>query len=387
MERLKRTFKNLGLYKAFVFVTFISLVLAFLLSSLTISICVDIRENIAPTGLYTTYDDNNNGILRHYPTPSAEQQRTANVVETVQNVLLIGYFILAVIVPSHVMYRCKLKGPVQKLQAGAQHIMEQDLDFSIMSESNDELGQLCDAFEAMRIQLKHSKQELWRQAEERKHLNAAFAHDLRNPVTVLKGFLRVMETGIEQNKLDKMALLEKLQQLEQYTKRIECYIEAMSHAQKLEEMPSNPKIIAFDVLQKTFQEHIQILTIDTALSIRSKFSGDEHALLWLDTNLFHNIAENLITNASRYAQASITVDLTLTQNVLILSVQDDGPGFSEKILQKGMEPFVRDKTDEQHFGMGLYICRLLCLKHNGSLHLTNTVQGARAIAKLKISQP
>lgn len=65
--------------------------------------------------------------------------------------------------------------------------MAGDLDFALHTASADELGRLCSAFEAMRRALLESNRRLWRQAEDRQRLNAAFAHDLRNPVTVLKG--------------------------------------------------------------------------------------------------------------------------------------------------------------------------------------------------------
>jgi two-component system, OmpR family, lantibiotic biosynthesis sensor histidine kinase NisK/SpaK len=82
------------------------------------------------------------------------------------------------------------------------------------------------------------------------------------------------------------------------------------------------------------------------------------------------VAENLIANAARYAKAKIQIDLTLDAEMLVLSVKDDGSGFPQAILRKGAEPFLRgNESNEQnsHFGMGLYVCRLLCEKHNGSL--------------------
>lgn len=62
--------------------------------------------------------------------------------------------------------------------------------------SDDELGQLCAAFETMRKELLKSNQELWRQAEERKRLNAVSSHDLRNPITVLKGTVKLLRQAL-----------------------------------------------------------------------------------------------------------------------------------------------------------------------------------------------
>lgn len=388
MERIIAKFKDLGLHRTFVFITAVSLLSAFLLTWLTISICVDIRESIAPTGVAITYDELGNKIITPAPIPTAEEQRTANIVEGVQYILTIVYFSMATILSSMVFYRCKLKKPIHKLQISAEKIMDQDLDFTISPDGMDEMGQLCTAFEKMRVQLKRNNQELWRLVEERKRLNAAFSHDLRNPVTVLKGSIRVMEKGVTQDFLSKEDVLDNLKQFEKCTQRIELYVEAMSSAQKLEETRCIPQEIQFAKLKKDFQEQMVLLLMDTDKQIAFHFFGSDNAALWLDQGIFYNIAENLIVNASRYAKQMIEVTLSIQQEMLFLSVQDDGAGFTEKILQKGMEPFSRDNpNDNQHFGMGLYICRLLSEKHDGSMTIKNTDRGALAVIQLKISKP
>lgn len=388
MERIIAKFKDLGLHRTFVFITAVSLLSAFLLTWLTISICVDIRESIAPTGVSITYDELGNKIITPAPIPTAEEQRDANIVEGVQYILTIVYFSMATILSSMVFYRCKLKKPIHKLQISAEKIMDQDLDFTISPDGMDEMGQLCTAFEKMRVQLKRNNQELWRLVEERKRLNAAFSHDLRNPVTVLKGSIRVMEKGVTQDFLTKEDVVDNLKQLEKCTQRIELYVEAMSSAQKLEETRCIPQEIQFAKLKKDFQEQMVLLLMDADKQIAFHFFGSDNATLWLDQGIFYNIAENLIVNASRYAKQMIEVTLSIQQEMLFLSVQDDGAGFIEKILQKGMEPFSRDNpNDNQHFGMGLYICRLLSEKHDGSMTIKNTDRGALAVIQLKISKP
>lgn len=388
MERIIAKFKDLGLHRTFVFITAVSLLSAFLLTWLTISVCVDIRESIAPTGVSITYDELGNKIITPAPVPTAEEQRAANIVEGVQYILTIVYFSMATILSSMVFYRCKLKKPIHKLQISAEKIMDQDLDFTISPDGMDEMGQLCTAFEKMRVQLKRNNQELWRLVEERKRLNAAFSHDLRNPVTVLKGSIRVMEKGVTQDFLTKEDVVDNLKQLEKCTQRIELYVEAMSSAQKLEETRCIPQEIPFAKLKKEFQEQMVLLLMDTDKQMAFHFFGSDNATLWLDQGIFYNISENLIVNASRYAKQMIEVTLSIQQEMLFLSVQDDGTGFTEKILQKGMEPFSRDNpNDNQHFGMGLYICRLLSEKHDGSMTIKNTDRGALAVIQLKISKP
>ncbi|MNI71539.1 Sensor histidine kinase CssS [compost metagenome] len=101
------------------------------------------------------------------------------------------------------------------------------------------------------------------------------------------------------------------------------------------------------------------------------------------------MAENLVSNAVRYARKQISVAVTCDDSRILLTVQDDSEGYPQDMLTRGTEPFLRGdhpSGDSEHFGMGLYICRLLCEKHGGSLALQNTENGALATASFYISK-
>ena len=388
MEWLSVKMRNMGLRRFYILVSALSLLTALLCTAVTFWVCIRLREQVAPAGLEIEYDLYGNPVSSEFASPpSAEQWRMANLIQSLQYVLPVIYFTAAVIVSGAVIYRCKLREPIRMLQSGAQRIMEQDLDFTISSDSGDELGQLCAAFEKMRGQLQKNNRELWRQAEERRRLNAAFSHDLRNPVTVLKGSVRLMEKSLVQDNLLPENIRKNLAQMSRYTERHAEYIEVMSSAQRLEDTPCIPKAISFGKIRAGFQEGAGLLLQDCRVRLVFAFHGSDSAPLWLDEAIFSAVSENLLTNAGRYAEKEICTALSLRRDRLILKVEDDGEGFSEELLRKGMQPFVRgDKSDPGHFGMGLYICRLLCEKHGGSLHLTNGASGAVVTAELKISK-
>ena len=388
MEWLSVKMRNMGLRRFYILVSALSLLTALLCTAVTFWVCIRLREQIAPAGLEIEYDLYGNPVSSEFASPpSAKQWRMANLIQSLQYVLPVIYFTAAVIVSGAVIYRCKLREPIRMLQSGAQRIMEQDLDFTISSDSGDELGQLCAAFEKMRGQLQKNNRELWRQAEERRRLNAAFSHDLRNPVTVLKGSVRLMEKSLAPDNLPPENIRKNLAQMSRYTERIADYIEVMSSAQRLEDTPCIPKAISFGKIRAGFQEGAGLLLQDCRVRLVFAFHGSDSAPLWLDEAIFSAVSENLLTNAGRYAEKEICTALSLRRDRLILKVEDDGEGFSEELLRKGMQPFVRgDKSDPGHFGMGLYICRLLCEKHGGSLHLTNGASGAVVTAELKISK-
>ena len=270
-------------------------------------------------------------------------------------------------------YRIKLKKPIKLLQAGTEHIRTNDLDFSIPAVSTDELGQICAAFETMRLELLKTNQALWRQAEERKRLNAAFAHDLRNPITVLKGSLKLLRNGTA----DEQAI----DRLESYTLRIEQYVEAMSSIQRIEQMPVRVSEVAARTLRTELEETARLFApaLDIALSV------PDMGTLQIDHGIFLNVAENLIGNAARFARTKVEITLAIEKDILFLSVVDDGPGFPAELIKSGPKPFGKVEENSEHFGMGLYSSSLLCQKHGGNLRLENSPAGAITTAFIQIN--
>ncbi|MDE6595207.1 MAG: sensor histidine kinase, partial [Oscillospiraceae bacterium] len=93
------------------------------------------------------------------------------------------------------------------------------------------------------------------------------------------------------------------------------------------------------------------------------------------------VYENLVSNAARYAREKICVSFTVEEKGFFIEVCDDGEGFSAEGLKKAAEPFFRDENNKDggknHFGLGLYICRVLCEKHGGKLILGNSSVGGK----------
>ncbi len=362
MERLK----HMGLKRSFVLLAVLCLLAALLLAAGVYAVCSCIAGGYPRGGIAIAPD----GTITELEQPSAEQERILRLLGGIQiasiAVLPVGGLGLAGVL----FYQLKLKGPISVLQMGTERIRAHDLDFTIPEVSGDELGQVCAAFETMRAELLRSNQELWRQAEERKRLNAAFAHDLRNPITVLKGTVKLLRRGAG----DEQAL----DRLEVYTRRIEQYVEAMSGVQRLEQLPVEPRPVSLSQLGSELKETAGLLA--PALSLSCRFP--EEGWVNLDHGLFLTVAENLIANAARFACSRMELSLKTDNGFLMLTVADDGSGFPQELIQNGPKPFGKRDGDAAHFGMGLYTCKLLCQKHGGDLWLKNS-PGAVVLASFK----
>lgn len=367
MERLK----NMELKKTFLVLSVSCVLVALLLLGLVFMVCNSISSTFPTGGIEILAD----GSVVKLETPTESQKNILSILGIIQIVSCIVLPMGGLALSGILYYHIKLKQPIAALRNGITRIQNHDLDFSMPIYSDDELGQLCVAFDIMREELMKSNQELWRQAEERKRLNAAFSHDLRNPITVLKGTVKLLRQGTADERA--------IDRLENYTLRIEQYVEAMSSIQRLEQMPVQINECSYSLLHSELEETAKIF----ARALNLSFSTPDNGTIQLDHGLFLTVAENLIGNAARFAKSKITILLEQKGNFLHLSVTDDGPGYPEKLIQSGPKPFGKMKEDFAHFGMGLYSSQILCLKHGGTLILENRKgYGATATASFQINQ-
>ncbi|WP_411337108.1 ATP-binding protein [Ruminococcus gauvreauii] len=372
--------KQMSLRKSLFTLTFISIIAAFILSVAAFWGCIRLRGIIAPEGIMI---DPHTAAMTELPAPSKSALQFAGVLEALQIILPVLFFVTALILTSSLFYRMKLREPIALLTDSADRIMANDLDFTIRSSSSDELGQLCRAFESMRETLLSSTRELWRQNEERRRLNAAFSHDLRNPVTVLKGSVKLARKCILKDSLSIDTLMETLTRMEDYTDRIAHYVETMSSIPQLEQLPLHTETFSWSVLSSELKHTVHLIA--SSADIQIQFGSDAYdGNMCLDKSILFQVFENITANALRFASSNICISCSVSKTQLILSVSDDGSGFPDDLLKCGVRPFMKTGTEPEHFGMGLYICSVLCRKHGGTLRMENTMQGALVTATFNI---
>ena len=220
---------------------------------------------------------------------SEGDEKVLELLEILPMLMTPVYSAVCVFAAAFLFYRNKLKNPINELEAAAEKISNSDLDFKIQYESDDELGQLCRDFEVMRSALAQNFSEMWRQVEERKRLNGAFAHDLRTPLTVLKGYGEMLETN-EDSQVANMAAA-----ISNQISRLERYTESMSRIHRLEE--SRPECRPVDVhrLASDFEEMVSIVAGEKSLRICfENHLADK--FLEVDLEFVEQVYQNLISN-------------------------------------------------------------------------------------------
>lgn len=296
--------------------------------------------------------------------------------------LPVFYIAVGIGAAAAVYYRKKLREPITQLQNGVERIQEDNLDFHIEYDGDDELGRLCCSMEKMRRELRQKHKALWESLEQRKLLNASVSHDLRTPITVLKGYLDYLEKNIPQDKLTEDMLLDTVSSMQGAVNRLELYVESVRDIEKIENIEIEKRSENVKLLLNELRSNVRQLAGNKEIILSNDITVDK---IQIDKGVFFRILENLLQNALRYAEKQVSINLSHKKDFLILTVKDDGKGFSAADLEKATTVFYSNDKEKQHFGIGLSVCKILCEKHGGLLYVGNQKEkGACVTAKLKI---
>lgn len=303
------------------------------------------------------------------------------IISYAQFVLMPVWVVLCIWLMGAAFYKRELEKPVKLLLEASRKITDNQLDFSIEYEKADELGQLCRSFEKMRNALYQNNQKMWRMLEERKNLNAVFSHDMRTPITVIKGYRDLLEKYIPSGEVSEEKTLQILDMMKSEIIRLEKYTQKMGSLQKLGDIIPDIKKTDFKEFEAKCREISDMLAGTLQISYKT---GSDAESIRIDKELVLEVYENLVSNAVRFAESRLKIGICVKAGLLTISVEDDGCGFTREGLQQAAEPFYREgEKEENHFGLGLYISKTLCEKCEGGLKIENGGSGGKVTASFR----
>ena len=344
---------------------------------------------LVPTGEDVTLENTKfiiEKIESGFSTLRPKQQLLYRVTSISMVVLPFVYSIIGIMLCAWWFYRRELSPPIQVLADATKHIREQDLDFMVDYNRNDELGRLCMAFEEMRQALYNNNRQLWNMIEQRRILQASVAHDLRNPIAIVEGYVEYMQQCLADGNLNDEELRHTLSNLGVTAKRLEHYTDYIRDLNAVEETETKYSVVQLPDFLRRATESLSFLAEQHSLEI-TYHSTISDCQVKLDEQIFYRIVENIFSNAVRYAKSKVNFEYFLTDGMLVISISDDGKGFSRTMLRKkNTFLYSEDKTGE-HMGLGLATSRALSQKHGGSLELSNiTSSGACVTIKLAVNK-
>lgn len=396
MEKIKKlpeAIRNLSVRKTIFLYVFISLVLCFLLSARIVR-----RAELVQNTVWWKYADREayeeligqgrGGVIFEPAERPASPDMTpgdlrlsefCDFVETWTGLILSAAGSLGAV---FLFYRHKLRVPIAKLEEASERIARNDLDFEITYENRDEMGRLCREFEKMREQLSKNNRELWHALEEERILRAAIAHDIRSPLSVLKGYQEMLMDFLPDGTIDRKETMEMLSESKKQIGRMETFVDTMQKLSSLERREMLFSEIQGEELEKELRAELSILSKDKEIDAVLEVSGTKESFLG-DKEIIFEVVENLLSNAFRYGKEQVEIKVSVTGAELEICVKDDGIGFTCDIEEATKAFYKQNVKDSlKHEGMGMYISRLYCEKHGGMLLLENEESGGAVVKAL-----
>ncbi|AGA89658.1 signal transduction histidine kinase [Thioflavicoccus mobilis 8321] len=263
--------------------------------------------------------------------------------------------------------------PVESLHQVVQRVAAQDFRATIPVRSDDELGELARAFNAMATSLRQARDEQQREFRRDKltalgELSLAMAHEIRNPIGVITTALRLLETTKDTARAEQLRdmIREESRRIDQLLKDFQQL--ARHRAPELADIdPAEPLEKALQMLLAGRDD----IRVDRHYAHgERRVPGDPELLRQLWMNLIRNALEAMGQGGGR-----LTVSSGLDGDCLILYLQDSGPGIALEQMPRLFEPFFTSKT--QGSGLGLTIASTLAEANGASLELVPPEPGER----------
>lgn len=263
--------------------------------------------------------------------------------------------------------------PLKSLKKATERIKEGDLDFAIQATSRDEIGQLAVSFEEMRHRLKDSLEQQEQYEKNRKELISSISHDLKTPITAIKGYVEGIMDGVADTpeKMDRYirTIYTKANDLDQL-------IEQLFHFSKLD-LKKIPFHFENVDLYQYLSDSAEELKFDLALkNITLKYEPaiSEEMIVSADREELKRVITNIIENAAKYMdkpEGYIGLGYTVQRNTATVFIEDNGRGISPETLPHIFNLFYRADDSRSPStggsGLGLAIAKQIVEEHGGRI--------------------
>jgi signal transduction histidine kinase len=285
-------------------------------------------------------------------------------------------FIITIVGISLVAARL-IQKPIKKLAAGADKIAKGDLDAVIDYESTNAIGTTVKSFNEMTQKLKRSLQEQKRIEESRNIMVAGLAHDLRTPLTSIKGYVEGIRDGIA-NTPEKQA--QYIETIYSSANNMEKMIDDLMTVSQFDHGKTvlNQKVVNINDVMANFVEEITPKLNKFDFEFQYINHCEDVVLANLDVDRFSRVLTNIVINSIKYRKTNVKSKLTITsqsyEKAVIISIADNGIGVDSESLGKIFEPFYRNDPARSKVhggsGIGLNVCKRIVELHGGLIWAT-----------------
>lgn len=304
---------------------------------------------------------------------SAENYKSLITTRTIIIIaVIVCIFILTIIIISLITSNTLVK-PINKISKGAYEISRGNLDYKIDYKSKNELGILAENFNNMSSQLKYFLEKQSKADLQQKEMIAGIAHDLRTPLTSIKGYVEGLRDGIADTPEKKAHYLDTIYASTCDTEKM---LDDLLTISKLElgnitlhfEKVSAQDFIAFaaDLKEELAKNDFDFEIIDNSKS---------NPCFRIDTDRFVRVINNIISNSIKYKKQDVKGKLTITiseySQSVIFEIKDNGMGVDKESLPRIFDTLYRADKARSNVrdgsGLGLSVCKQIIELHGGMI--------------------
>jgi len=302
--------------------------------------------------------------------------KTFTGVLTNRTILIVGLvgavFILAIIIISLITSKT-IVDPIQKIARGANELANGNFDYEIDYKSTNELGLLADSFNDMRLRVRDSIDRQNKADQKQKEMIAGIAHDLRTPLTSVKGYVEGLRDGIADTPEKRKRYLDII------------YSSTCDTEKMLNDLLTISKLELGNITLNLEKVSISDFT-GFAAEIGSELKKEDfdfeiidnsktEPVFNIDTDRFARVIDNIISNSLKYRRPGVRGKITLTINEyehsVIFEIKDNGMGVDKKSLPRIFDTLYRaDKARSnvsEGSGLGLSVCKQIVELHGGMI--------------------
>lgn len=267
--------------------------------------------------------------------------------------------------------------PLVKLKKATQNIKEGNLDFVLEVEGNDEFSELCQDFEEMRRRLKESTEEKILMDKENKELISNISHDLKTPITAVKGYVEGIMDGVADTP----------EKMDRYVRTIYNKTNEMDHL--INELTFYSKIdtnrIPYTFSKLNVEDYFSDCAEEVSLELETRgielvYANyvQDNVQVIADGEQIRRVIHNIIGNAIKYmdkARGIIQIRIKDVGDFIQVEIEDNGKGIASKDLTYIFDRFYRTDVSRNSSkggsGIGLSIVKKILEDHGGKVWATS----------------
>lgn len=338
-------------------------------------------ESFKSNYIYTKVELNDGICVISYDIKAHFSSQKLNEAIPYPEVFIIILFFILFFISSITLVRGfskKLKSELKPLKKSTELIISRNLDFEIVPTNIKEFNEILTSIDNMKEALKESLETQWKSDQKKKEQMAALAHDIKTPLTIIKGNAELLSESnfLNEDKEYIEFIVKNADKIELYTSLLIDISKAESDIDyKFEKIDFNDFIYNLTDEFKMMCKRKNIRSLINIDNAPTSFKGNKQLLLRAITNIIINAMDHSIE------KDIVEVAISKDNNKLIFTVKDCGIGFTEEGLKNATNQFYMEESERKvgkHYGIGLYIAETIAKKHGGEIVLKNRedTQGA-----------